>query len=65
MNKAYFHLIEKGQDIANMAVCIGKNANYKEAIDRQSAPHLESAIKTLEMARRLLYDILDKQMHYQ
>lgn len=64
MNKAYFHLLDKALDCANMAHCIAKNANYKAEIAELTEPYLEPAIKQLETTRRALQDIVSKQMHY-
>lgn len=62
MDKKYFQLIEKCNDVTQLATALCKNANYREDVELRTRPYLVFLHQELERARKVLFDAVNRQM---
>lgn len=62
MDRRYFGLIDKANDIAILATAIARNANYRDDVDAMTRPFLVFIDEELERCRRVLKEQVSRQM---
>lgn len=64
MDRRYFQLIEKCNDVTQLATALCKNANYWEDVEQRTRPYLVFLHQELERTRRALFDAVNRQMSH-
>jgi hypothetical protein len=62
MDRKYFQLIEKCNDVTQLATALCKNANYREDVELRTRPYLVFLHQELERTRMALFDAVNRQM---
>lgn len=62
MDRRYFGLIDKANDITILATAIARNANYRDDVDARTRPFLVFIDEELERCRRVLNEQVCRQL---
>lgn len=62
MDRLYFDIIDRANDIATLATALARNANYREDVDLRTRPLLRFLYQEVQKAKNALQDQVYRQM---
>lgn len=62
MDRLYFDIIDRANDITILATALARNANYREDVDQRTRPFLRFLYQEVHKAKNALQDQVSRQM---